>query len=131
MAQQTSNLREGLLAAMPQPENLAAYREQTAALLAKHAKALRWAKFEGMLFGYCAMAFGWLWLQNLWHLDAAVLLRVQIISAAMFLCAGLASVRYKIYDSQIATLKEIKQVQLQILELQASLGKSVEDQIRE
>ena len=26
----------------------------------------------------------------------------------MFLCAGVASVRYKIYDSQIATLKEIK-----------------------
>ena len=28
MAQQTNNLREGLLAALPQPENLAAYREE-------------------------------------------------------------------------------------------------------
>lgn len=61
------------------------------------------------------------WLQNHWHLDAAVLLRVQLIGGVMFLCAGVASVRYKIYDSQIATLKEIKQVQVQILELQASL----------
>jgi hypothetical protein len=32
-------------------------------------------------------------------------------------------VRYKIYDSQVATLKEIKQLQLQILELQRSLRK--------
>ncbi len=31
------------------------------------------------------------------------------------------AVQCKVYDSQIATLKEIKQVQLQILELQASL----------
>jgi hypothetical protein len=123
MAQQSNDLRERLLAAMPQPENLAAYREETATLLAKHVKALRWAKFEGLLFGYLAMAFVWLWLQNHWHLDAAVLLRIQIISAFMALCSGVASVHYKIYASQVATLKEIKQVQLQILELQASLRK--------
>ena len=123
MAQQSNDLRERLLAALPQPENLAAYREQTAVLLAKHARALRWAKYEGIIFLYLAVAFTILWLQNHWHLDAAVLLRFQLISAVMFLCAGIASVHYKIYDSQIATLKEIKQVQLQILELQASLGK--------
>src|ERR1017187_9255074 len=103
MAQQTNNLRERLLAALPQPENLAAYREETA-------------------------AFMWLWLQNYWHLDAAVLLRVQLIGAVMFLCAGIASVHYKIYASQIATLKEVKQIQLQVLELQASLGKAPENQ---
>jgi hypothetical protein len=121
MEQQSNDLRERLLAALPQPENLSAYREETAALLVKHARALRWAKYEGIIFGYAAIAFVMLWLQDHWHLDAALLLRVQLISAAMFLCSGIASVRYKIYDSQIATLKEIKQVQLQILELQASL----------
>jgi hypothetical protein len=41
MAQQSNDLGERLLAALPQPENLAAYREETAALLAKHAIALR------------------------------------------------------------------------------------------
>jgi hypothetical protein len=123
MEMRNENLRERLLARMPQPEKLAAYREQTAALLAKHARALRWVKYEGIIFGYAAMAFTMLWLQSHWHLDAAVLLRVQLISAVMFLCAGVASVHYKIYDSQIATLKEIKQVQLQILDLQESLNK--------
>jgi len=123
MEKGSDGLRERLLARLPQPENLAAYREETTTLLAKHARALRWAKYEGVLFSYVAFAFMWLWLQNHWHLSADVLLRVQLVSAVMFLCAGVASVRYKIYDSQIATLKEIKQVQLQVLELQASLRK--------
>ena len=123
MAQQSNDLRERLLAALPQPQNLSAYREETAALLAKHAKALRWAKYEGILFCYVAIAFTMLWFQNHWHLEAALLLRIQVICGVMFLCAGIASVHYKIYDSQIATLKEIKQVQLQILELQSSLRK--------
>jgi hypothetical protein len=42
MAQQSNNLRERLLATLPQPENLAAYREETNVLMAKHARALRW-----------------------------------------------------------------------------------------
>lgn len=123
MAQQSNDLRERLLATLPQPENLAAYREETATLLAKHGRALRWARFEGIVFFYAAMFFVMLWLQDHWHLNAGVLLRVQILSAFMALGGAVASLRYEIYKSQIATLKEIKQVQLQILELQASLGK--------
>ena len=124
MAEQSNDLRERLLATLPQPQNLAAYREETATLLAKHARALRLARFEGILFGYVAMAFVMLWLQNHWHLDAALLLRVQIISAFMALCTAVASLRYEIYKSQVATLKELKQVQLQILEVQASLPRN-------
>jgi hypothetical protein len=41
----------------------------------------------------------------------------------MFFCGVIYTVHYEIYASQVDTLKEIKQVQLQILELQASLGK--------
>ena len=44
MEQKHENMRERLLARFPQPENLAAYREETAALLAKHEKALFWEK---------------------------------------------------------------------------------------
>jgi hypothetical protein len=36
---------------------------------------------------------------------------------------AIIEVRLPIYASQVATLKEIKQVQLQVLELQASLRK--------
>ena len=123
MEKQNDSMRERLLARLPQPENLAAYREETASLLAKHERALRWARTEGLLFGYVAWAFVLLWLQNYWHLGADVLLRVQILSGLLALCAVVASLRYEIYKSQIATLKEVKQVQLQILEVQASLQK--------
>jgi hypothetical protein len=123
MAEQRNDLRERLLAAMPQPENLAAYREETATLLARHARAQRWARHEAIMFGYLAIAFTMLWLQNHWHLDAPLLLRIQIISGVMYLCAATATLYSRIYDSQISTLKEIKQVQLQILELQASQRK--------
>ena len=34
----------------------------------------------------------------------------------------------EIYESQVATLKEVKQIQLQMLELQASIAKSGEKQ---
>lgn len=123
MEPQSNDLRERLLASLPQPENLNAYREETGALLAKHKRALRWAKTEVLIFAYVAMAFGMLWLQNRWHFDAAVLLRFEVISAVMAFCAGMAGVQYKVYDSQVSTLKEIKQVQLQLLEVQKSLSK--------
>jgi hypothetical protein len=44
MAQRTNDLRERLLGTLPRPENLANYREETAALLARHARALHWDK---------------------------------------------------------------------------------------
>jgi hypothetical protein len=36
MERGNSELREGLLARLPQPENLSGYREEVAVLLAKH-----------------------------------------------------------------------------------------------
>jgi hypothetical protein len=124
MAQQSNDLRERLLAALPQPENLAAYREETAALLTRHARALRWDKFTAYLFVFLAVALWFLWTPNLpWHLGARTVHGFQVASALMFFFGVIYTARYEIYASQVATLKEIKQVQLQILELQASLRK--------
>ena len=130
MAQQTSNLREGLLAALPQPENVSAYREQTAALLAKHAKALRWEKITANTFVFIAAVLFW-WSVYPGRLGALGAHSFQFGSALFFFIGAISGVQYKVYGSQVATLKEIKQVQLQVLELQASLGKSAENQNRE
>ena len=122
MAQQSNDLRERLLAALPQPENLAAYREETAALLARHAKALHWDRLTAYLFVFLAVALWFLWTPNQpWHLGAGAIHGFQAASALMFFFGVIYTVRYEIYASRVATLKEIKQVQLQILELQASL----------
>jgi hypothetical protein len=124
MAQQSNDLRERLLATLPQPENLAAYREETAALLVKHARALRWDKIMAYLIVSLATALWFLWTPNQpWHLGAGVIHGFQVASALMFFYGVIYVARYEIYASQIATLKEIKQVQLQILELQASMRK--------
>jgi p-aminobenzoyl-glutamate transporter AbgT len=123
MAQQSNDLRERLLAALPQPENLAAYREETAALLAKHARALRWDKFTAIMFAFLAVAMVCLWNHGPWRPGTLALIWLQVTSAVFFFMGVIYSVRYEIYDRQVATLKEIKQVQLQILELQASLRK--------
>lgn len=119
MAQQSSDLRERLLATLPQPENLAAYREETAALLAKHSRAIRWDKVlaNTAVFSAVAIAFTW----NFWRLEAPVLHGLQIGTAVLYFVGLFFHVNSSIYASQVATLKEIKQVQLQILELQASL----------
>lgn len=122
MAQQTNNLRERLLAGMPQPENLAAYREETAALLAKHARALRWDKITASMFLFLA-ALLFLWSFYPGRLGALAVHSFRFGSAVLYFVGAIFTVQHKIYDSQVATLKEIKQVQLQILELQASLAK--------
>jgi ABC-type Fe3+-siderophore transport system permease subunit len=124
MAHQSNDLRERLLVALPQPENLANYREVTAGLLAKHARALRWDRFTGIMFVFLAVALTFLWNHGPWRPGTLALHGLQVGSAVLFFMGVIYGVHYKIYESQIATLKEIKQVQLQILELQGSLGKN-------
>jgi hypothetical protein len=123
MEQQSNELRERLLAALPEPENLAAYREETATLLARHARALRWDKVFANTVVFLAVALLLLSSNDYWHPGASTLHGLQIGSAALYFVGLIFQVRYKIYDSQVATLKEIKQLQVQILELQGSLRK--------
>jgi hypothetical protein len=123
MAQQSNDLRERLLAALPQPENLAAYRDETATLLAKHARALRWDKFTAYMLVFLACALAFLWNHGPWRPGTLALHGLQVGSALLFFVGTIYAARYEIYAGQVATLKEIKQVQLQILELQSSLRK--------
>ena len=67
MEKQNDNIRERLLAQLPQPENLAAYREETASLLAKHEKALFWERMPPIVASVGAMAIviaHWDWAQK-------------------------------------------------------------------
>ena len=123
MAQQSNDLRERLLAALPQPENLVAYREETAALLAKHARALRWDKITSAAFGILAIGLSFLWDHGPWQPGTSALHGLQVGSAVFFFMGMVYYLRHEIYAIQIGTLEQIKQVQLQIMELQASLRK--------
>jgi len=125
MEQQSDSLRERLLSRLPQPENLAAYRKETADLLAKHDRALsteKWTTAALSLCGVAAMIF-FSWMVNAHPGDTNGQLRFLGGTLVFVLLVAIIGIRLPIYASQVATLKEIKQVQLQILELHASLRK--------
>ena len=122
MEKQNDSMRERLLARLPQPENLAAYREETASLLAKHEKALFWEKMASRV-SYVIVAI----MVALWHPwktpTAAMPQFFWPLTGFVYFLAVAADLRYRIYRRKVDTLKEVKQVQLQILEVQASLQK--------
>jgi hypothetical protein len=120
MEQRSDSLRERLLSRLPQPENLAAYREETATLLTQHARALRWDKFTANTLVFLAALLFW-WSFYPGHLGEMGVHSFRFGSAIFYFVGALYWVQYGIYASQVATLKEIKQVQLQMLEIQASL----------
>jgi hypothetical protein len=120
MEKQNDSMRERLLARLPQPENLAAYREETASLLAKHEKALFWEKMPSVVCFVLSPAIlmaDWVWGQKLGPLHPYI---IYFWSGFFFVAGGVVELRYRIYRSKVDMLKEVKQVQLQILELQAS-----------
>jgi hypothetical protein len=123
MEKGSESMRERLLARLPQPENVAGYREETASLLARHEKALFWEKVVAGTVTFMGMAFFVLanspWGRKV-YTDHTIVLEVL---AVLFFVGALQDLRYRIYCSKVDLLKEVKQVQLQVLELQASLKK--------
>jgi len=120
MENQNESMRDRLLAHLPQPENLAAYREETESLLAKHEKALsteKWTAYLLIVFVYTLTML----ILNGWAERHGVAAMFEAIASVMFLLVIYMGLETVIHKYQVDTLKEIKQVQLQVLELQASL----------
>ena len=126
MEKQNENLRDRLLARLPRPENLAAYREETESLLAKHEKSLFWEKVPALMLLCIGCAMFFLayskWYVRLLPGDG----HINLLFGSLYcMIVGVAvEVRYRIYRAKVDLLKEVKQLQLQVLELQASLQKS-------
>lgn len=121
-------MRERLLRRLPQPENLASYRLEVAAMLEKNEKTLRrQAWYAGAV---------WMWVVLLGTaLMTGAALRPEKANAA-FLAASLGTfacfmlifgavemIKYFINRSRVELLRETKQVQLQVLELQEMVRK--------
>jgi hypothetical protein len=125
MEQGSSSVRERLLARLPQPENIAAYREETASLLAKHDRALFWEKAPSTVLSFAAVCI-FFWANSSWgpKLDTRGIQFLDVGACVLLFFSSIIDLRYNIYRNRVELLKEVKQVQLQVLELQASLRKT-------
>lgn len=122
MEKGSDGLRERLLARLPQPENVAAYREETESLLARHKKALSTERWSAYALTICVYILAMLVL-NGWAARHGVATMFGGIASVLFLIVIYMGLERVIHKYQVDTLKEIKQVQLQILDLQASMRK--------
>ena len=106
MEQRNESLRERLLARLPQPENLAAYREETEKLMP--------LIFSGGALGVIVLTGSFV---------GPPANNVKTAFLILFFLSMIYMVSYNVSRSKVDLLKEIKQLQLQLLEVQASLQK--------
>jgi hypothetical protein len=118
------SIRDRLLSRLPQPANLAAYRAEVAATVEKNAKNLRSQKRFSVALLVIAVAFSFVCLALfIWQIDTTMGLHFEILACYAIIWPFALMGIYWINHSRVELLKEVKQVQLQVLELQASLRK--------
>jgi len=119
------SIRDRLLSRLPQPANLTAYREEVEAMLGKKEKALRrekWVVTALWLF-MVALSTAFLLLGGL-RSGTPLGLYFEILACFCLIYPSVELLKHFINRSRVELLKEVKQLQLQVLELQASLRKS-------
>jgi len=130
MEPKNDSIRERLLSQLPQPANLAAYREEVASMLEKKEKEVRRERrvmIELWVFAIVvSIPFLWMGAQRFGSkaVDEAVMGPYFMGCAGFwFLFALVYFAAHSISRSRVDLLKEVKQVQVQVLELQALLEK--------
>ena|SRR5579859_2320384 len=120
MENRTEGIGERLLSRLPQPENLAAYQEEVKSLLAMNEKELRQSKRTvvrmWVFVGVVAAPFLWMAGANFntpqgnWFLG---------LTCFWVLLGAVEVAKYVAQQYRVELLRELKQIQLQILELHA------------
>jgi hypothetical protein len=125
MDPKAERIRERLLLRLPQPTNLAGYREEVTSLLAKEEKALRRQRWVVVpLWIYLVLlSTAFLWAGGK-KLATPVGPWFGILACFCLIFGMVFFLPHLITWSRVQLLKEVKQVQLQVLELHAVLGKS-------
>ncbi len=118
----TNDMRQQLLAQLPQPEDLSKYRDHVAEIIQKDQKRLRVEHVLSMLFWiFCAAsATAYLWFGN----ADSHLPRAPFLACIFFLWGGVELLKHRIHAAQVEVQKDLKQLQLQVLEMQARTMKS-------
>ena len=125
MEPKDESLRERLLSRLPEPANLEAYREEVVSLLAKNEKGLqRERKVVARLWIFVVLvSVGFLTAGGL-YIDTPKGPWFGTLACFWFLFGAVETVKHFVNRGRVELLKEVKQVQLQVLELHAVLSKS-------
>ena len=124
MERRNESISEALLSRLPRPENMAAYDEEVKSLLADNQRSLRRNRWTvvGVWVFVALVSAPFLWMagahfgtpQGNWFLG---------LTCFWVLFGAVEVLKYVIQQSRVALLKEIKQIQLQVFQLQAQLSK--------
>lgn len=126
MEQGNEKMRERLLARLPQPANYAAYQQEVAAGIAKNEKRLKRTKWVTRGVWVYVILFFWFAVDYRGEKWLATPHGQVVEFGWLFLtiCGAIGILKYFISQSRVELLTEVKQVQLQVLELQASLERA-------
>jgi hypothetical protein len=119
MEPKDEKLQDRLLSRLPDASNAAAYRKEVAQLLAKNDKAFlreKWGARAMWIFCVC-LGTAYLWFGGE-KLDTPKAAWFGCLACFWLLIGAVELLKHFINRTRVELLKEIKQVQLQILELQ-------------
>jgi membrane protein insertase Oxa1/YidC/SpoIIIJ len=117
MEKGNESVRERLLSRLPQPGDVAGYRKEIEAQLKKKSESLstyRWTSWVllGCWLVLCFMTG---------RVDSKAAVGLGTLAAMLLAVILVDAVRLEIRKAQFETFKEVKQVQVQILELRTSI----------
>ena len=124
MEHRSETTGERLLSRLPRPANLTSYQEEVTSLLAKNEKALRRNKGTVVRVWIFAIAVSapFLWMAGR-HFGTAQGNWFLGLACFWFLFGAIEVVKHVVHQSRVELLKEVKQVQLQVLELHVLLSR--------
>jgi len=125
MEQRNEDIGERLLSRLPRPANLAAYQEEVKSLLAKNEEKLRqnkWTVRRVWIF-VVAVSIPFLWMAGK-HFDTPAGNWFLGLACFWVLFGAIEIAKYHQNRGRVELLKELKQSQLQVLELHALLSNS-------
>jgi hypothetical protein len=122
MADKEERLHNRLIGKLPDPANSAGYRREVDQLLQKNEKAFLREKWGSRaLWFFCiALATMYLWFSGD-KLDSPKAAWFGCIACFWTIIGAVEVLKHFINRSRVELLKEVKQVQLQVLEVQAEL----------
>ena len=111
-------MQDRLLSQLPGAGELDAYRKKVAALVESDRKRIRVERVIATSFWvFCALsAVAYLWFGDTW----SQLPRAPFLACIFFLWGGVEVLKHHIHSAEVELRKEVKQLQVQVLELQSA-----------